>query len=495
MKRTRKRQMAWYLRSFGLFLFILLFSSCEKEPAGEPNPGGGDIVFDVDVGDSDIPYLVIDTRQAEIQNEPKIPAELRVFVKKEEVLSTNIGIEYRGSTSFRISDKKSFGIETWDSDGNDIDVSFFGFPAEEDWILTGHIVNLDGGFIIDRTLMYHYLGYQLYRNMGRYASRSKFVELEINGDYKGVYVFMEKLKRDRNRIDISTLNPSDEDAASITGGYVLKIDKTSGGDLGLVQPPEYFEDNWEDDARYTPEISFRSQYGINGNLLDFEPYGPPYHPNQYLETYFLYEYPAADEITGAQKTYIQDYIHQFETALLTDDFSSPGRTYTDYIDLGSFVDFFIINEVCRNVDGYRLSTYLYKGRGGKLHMGPIWDLNIGYDTGDRVPWDDWVINYNQFVGSDPWMMPFWWPRLMEDPVFRQAVKARWAALRAGALSTPEILRLVDQTAAHLQDNGAVGRNYTRWKIGEGVDYEAAVQSLKSFLETRTQWMDNEISSF
>lgn len=475
------------------FLLLLLFIGCRKENAG---PGsGGDVVFDVEIGASQLPYFYIDTKGAAIQNEPKIPAELRIFVSKTEVLSSYIGIEYRGSTSYRISDKKSFGFETWDAEGNDTDLSILGFPAEEDWILTGHVVNLDGKFIFDRTLMYHYFGYQLFQRMDRYASRCQFVEVEINGEYQGVYVFMEKLKRDKNRIDIASLDPSDNDPASITGGYILKIDKTTGGDLAINQPLDYFNTNWEDDARYTPQISFRSQYDINGNAINFEPYRPPYHPEQYLETYFLYEYPAADEITPAQKTYIQDYVHAFETALLTDDFSTNTRTYTDYIDLASFVDYFLLNELVRNVDGYRLSTWMHKERGGKLKMGPVWDLNIGYDTGDRIPWDDWVINYNNHVSRDAWMMPFWWPRLLEDPVFRQAVKVRWSELRMGALSTASLLGLVDQTAGYLQQNGAVERNYRRWDIGTPVDYETSVESLKNFLEVRAQWMDGAIGAF
>ena len=78
--------------------------------------------------------------------------------------------------------------------------------------------------------------------------------------------------------------------------------------------------NWDDDARYTEENSFRSKYDIDGKLIGFDPYGPPYHGDQYLETYFLYEYPKAENISEAQKEYIQDYIFEFETALLTDDF-------------------------------------------------------------------------------------------------------------------------------------------------------------------------------
>lgn len=84
---------------------------------------------------------------------------------------------------------------------------------------------------------------------------------------------------------------------------------------------------------------------------------------------------------------------------------------------------------------------------------------------------------------------------MEDPLFRRALKTRWAELRFDVLSTAELLNLVDQTAGYLQENGAVNRNYTLWDAGLDVDYEAGIESLKSYLEERTQWMDGEISSF
>jgi hypothetical protein len=476
-----------------IVIFFMALPACQQKE--NPEVPGDEPLFDIETGDSQIPYVVIDTRGVDILNEPKISGEMRIFQEKIMVQEAIIGIEYRGSTSYRLSDKKSFGIETWDENGNDEDVSFFEFPPEEDWILMGHVVNLDEHYIFDRTLMYHYFGYQLSRKIGKYASRCKFVELELNGDYQGVYVFMEKLKRDRNRIDISSLKPADEDPVSITGGYILKIDKTAGGDLALDQPLEYYETNWDDDARYTIENSFRSSYDIYGNQLDFEPYGPPYHSNQYLETYFLYEYPDAEDITNAQKQYIQDYLHDFETALLTDDFSSGSRTYTEYIDHSSFVDYFILNELCRNVDAYRLSTYLQKDREGKLAMGPIWDLNIGYDSGDRVPLDGWVINYNEYVDRDAWMMPFWWPRLMEDPIFTAAIKARWEELRSGILSTSALLDMVDETADYLKSNGAIQRNYSIWDAGLNVNYDESIQHLKSFLEQRSAWMDAQISLF
>lgn len=484
---------------FGILSLFALLISCNKENNENPDDNSDDpnqpVVFAVDIGESVIPYVIINTDGLQIENEPKIPATMKIYRQQDLLHEANIGIEYRGSTSFRLSDKKSFGIETWDVDGNDTDASFFGFPEEEDWILQGHVVNKEENYIFDRTLMYNLLGYRLFEDMGRYASRTEFVEVELNGEYMGVYVFMEKLKRDNNRIDLTNLTPSDNDPATITGGYILKIDKTTGGDLGLNEPLEYFENNWEDDARYQERFSFRSRYDIFGNLLDFEPYRPPYHPDQYLETYFIYEDPKPVDITAEQKEYIQNYIDDFETALRNEDFNSSTRTYTNYIDLNSFVDYFLINELCRNVDAFRLSTFLTKDRGGKLKMGPIWDMNIGYDNGGRIPIDDWVINYNNHVQRDAWSMLFWWPRLMQDPIFREAVRNRWVELRSGVLSDSRLIAKVDAQANYLLDNGAVERNYNVWSIADAVNYQGSVENLKGYLLTRSSWMDDMISGF
>ncbi len=474
---------------FVLVLFagsFLLLCSC-REPAPQ-NKGP----FSVDIGESQIPYITIDTKGTAILYEPKIAATLKVFEKKALVQEQKIGIEFRGKTSYRLSEKKNFNIETVDDAGNDTEVSFFGMPAEEDWRLIGHVVNLKDKYIFDKTLMYNYVGYELSRTIGKYASRTQFVELELNGEYLGVYVLMERLKRDGNRINIKSLSAG---SANITGGYIITIDKASLGDAAIGKPLSYFDNNWDDDARYTAQNSFRSKYDIFKNLITFPPYGAPYHPQKYLETYFLYEYPGVDAITSAQKDYIANYVHLFETALIADNFSAATRTYTNLIDISSFVDYFIINELCRNVDAYRLSTYLQKDRDGKLAMGPVWDMDIAFDNGDRVPIDNWVINYNTYVSSDAWMMPFWWPRLLEDPIFKAAIKQRWAALRTNQYSNGNLIELVTSTAGYLKSNGAVQRNYTKWDQGIGVNYDAAIESLKNFLIQRATWMDAAVARF
>ena len=472
-------------------LFFLLLVSCKKE-YGDLEPEET-VKFAVETGNSELPYIQIKTT-GQILNEPKVAGEMNIYVSKRSVLKTPIGIEFRGSTSFRISDKKSYGIETRDEGGNSADVEVGGFPAESDWILMGDVFSAPGQTIFDPTLMHHYVGYELFRRMGEYASRSKFVELELNGVYMGVYILMEKLKRGPDRIDIKKLEPTDIDTAAITGGYILKIDKTAGGEVAGYHPLEYYLNNWDDDARYIEQNSFRSKYDIFRQLMTASPYGPPYNSNKYLETYFLYEYPRADVITPLQKAYIQKYMNDFETALLADDFVSDKRTYTNYIDRKSFIDFFIINEVCGNVDGYRLSTYMYKNRGEKLKMGPIWDLNIGYNLQDRVPFNDWIINYNTYITSDAWMVPFWWKRLMEDPQFRSELKVRWTELRANVLSTINVLGLTNGTSDYLTKNNAISRNYAKW-TGISVNYSASVSEMNSWLRNRLEWMDSKIMAF
>ena len=141
-----------------LLLFTLLFFyACDDNFLDSSQPNLTEIPsnssFAVDVGSSEIPYITITTNGQTIENEPKIAADLKIYTNQTEVQSQTIGIEFRGSTSFRLSSKKSFGIETWDASGNDIDVSFFGFPPEEDWVLIGDVVSTSENFTFDRTCL------------------------------------------------------------------------------------------------------------------------------------------------------------------------------------------------------------------------------------------------------------------------------------------------------------------------------------------------------
>lgn len=461
-----------------LLFLLLVLASCDRDYAAHS-----------------LPMIEIYT-SSDIRPDVKINGEMTLFLEGEKILESSIGVEYRGSTSYRMSDKKSMSIETRIGD-EARNQSLLGLPAESDWVLMGHVFranNADDFYAFDPTLMHHYISYEWARNMGQYASRCRWVEVTVNGEYLGVYVLMEKLKADAQRIDVG--DPNGTTLPGITGGYILKIDKTSG-DGPTGQPLEYYDNNWGDDAVYKSSNSFRSHYDIYGDTLGIEPFRPPYHDQQWRETYFLYEHPGPAEMNYEQRTYIQNYLHDFEKALAEETFTDVDRRYLDYIDLESFVSGFIINELAGNIDAYRISTFLHKPKNGKLRFGPVWDFNIGYGRQGRVPWDDWIANYNDHVTSDAWMVPFWWQTFLQDPVFQRAVKSRWAELRATTLSDAAVLGLVNETESYLVSHGAVARNYNKWQTlnGTTVDHASEVEFLRNYLNQRLSWMDGEIGSW
>ena len=439
-------------------------------------------------GQSALPKVLIELDGQTIVDEPKTPVRMRVLEQGNLTYDGHAGIEYRGSTSQRLFEKKSYGFETWDASGQDIDVALLGFPEEEDWILYGPYS--------DKTLVRNVWVYGLAREIGEWASRTRFVELEIDGAYQGVYVFMEKVKRDGDRVDIAKLDSDENSGEDVTGGYLLKIDKTTG---------DTDDPDWSGDSRYTEALGFRSSYGVDARRLDYAPYGP----KQGEETYFLYEYPDHEDITPAQKAYIQGYVDAFETALAEGDFSDPAaeREYARYIDVDSFVDFFLLSELAHNADAYRLSTFLHKDKNGPLRMGPVWDFNLslGNDENEfRRSAQTWIWQYNRYLPGDLWLVPFWWERLLGDPAFRARVKVRWGELRGGAFSDAALLGRVDEAAGLLEGDRAVERNFNRWPVigvrvyGNGFvgqTYGEEVAYLKGWIGQRTSWMDARIAEW
>ena len=220
----------------------------------------------------------------EIVDDPKIDAELSV-VEEQTQLKYNIGIEIRGSSS-QMFPKKSYGFETKTDDySDDLDVSLGGFPEEEDWILYGPYS--------DKSLIRNKLTFDLSNSIGYKASKVKFYNLFINNDFKGLYLLMEKIKRDENRVDITKIEDD-----NVEGGYILKIDKptSEGGDCNTC---------------YENSFSFRSSFDTNGNQSSDS------------EIYFIYDYPKPKNITDDQKQFIYSIINEFETILASDNFDDP----------------------------------------------------------------------------------------------------------------------------------------------------------------------------
>ena len=411
---------------------------------------------------SHLPILRINTFGEDIPNEPRIPGTMDIVWNGPDVinhvngapveLSGNITIEKRGQSSLYLFPKVGYTIETKDADGLDADASFLGFPAEEDWVLHGPYA--------DKTLMRNVVAMHIANSLDQYASRTRFVELQINGYYEGIYVMMEKIKRDENRVDIAKLRTEDISGVELTGGYIFKIDK---GD------PDWL-------SQYDMVLS-------PGNKLHFQ-----------------HVYPKRDNIMPEQADYIQSYVDSFENAVLADNYRFGGKRYNEYIDLNSFADQLILNEVTKNIDAYRYSSYYYKKKdsnGGKIHAGPAWDFNLGFGNADfceNYEFGDWMFEYNCHTGN-----PFWWGRMLEDPTFTRVVRCRWEELRQGPLSTPSLHAFIDETAEFLQT--ALNRNFERWPV-MGIyvwpnpmvfnNYNEEVGWLKNFIGNRIQWMDENM---
>lgn len=432
---------------------------------------------------SNLPIVRFNTNTRVIQDEPKIPVQMEIFdkgpgqlnqVSSTPTISTVAGVEFRGSTSqadFYFLPglvKKPYGIELWtDSTGvKSKRLSLVQMPEESDWVLNASYN--------DRSFMRDFIAQSLAGRIGLLHSKAKFVELIINDEYRGVYVLMEKVKQGKNRVPISDLYPTENAGDDVTGGYLLKIDKSSG----------------------SPSSSWKSNYtsGITAT--------------QKCE--FQIEYPQYGIITQQQLIYIRDYINNWENKLMTEDMNDPKASFRDYMDVSSFVNYFILNEVTRNVDGYRLSTYLYKDKeslGGKIKMGPAWDFNIALGNADYLEgWktDGFVYKAMENDGgkNDYWQVPFWWNKLMQDASFRKALATRWKAVRSSFLNTSTLFATIDSAQVALKD--PLTRNFQKYPLmGKkiwpnyyvGASLSDEVNWLKNWIQGRLVWLDAQMAVF
>jgi hypothetical protein len=434
-------------------------------------------VSSVSFTSSNLPIVVINTYGKTIPDEPKIPAAMGIVYNGEGVRNMltdpfnnyngRIDIEVRGSSSQQF-EKKQYGFTTVDSADADLDVSLLGFPTEHTWILSAQYN--------DKSLLRDAFTFLNSREMGRYATRLKYCELVLNGDYRGVYILMEKIKRDKNRVNISKTTAADTTGDALTGGYIIKTDKADHST----------DDGWE--ATYAPFASSTRKY------------------------MYQYDYPDPGEIVPVQKSYIHAFVKTFETVMNSQTYADTATGYPSIIDVDSFVDMVIMNEFSKNVDGYRLSTFFYKDRTSKnkkMFAGPLWDYNLGYGNCNYYSaylasgWQlDALTLDPDFLRSDPFQTPFWWRRLWTDGVFKKKVAIRWTQLRTGMLSIARVTTRIDSLAGVIAE--ARARNFERWPIfGTYVwpnyyistSYEDEILYIKGWIVRRFNWMDNELAAY
>lgn len=443
---------------YQLFTILLLFTNVFST------------IAQVNFTDSNLPIFIINT-DGGIVDEPKVGADLGIIDNNGQRNSLTdafndydgrIGIELRGQTSQFLFDKKSYGFETRDANGENLNVSLLDLPEENDWILYGPFS--------DKTMIRNVLMYELSNQIGMYASRTKYCELVINNEYKGVYVLMEKIKRDGNRVDIAKLNPDEISETDISGGYILKLDKYSWDDQNL----------------------FNSAFASDPNSM-------------------LYQviYPKNDNLQSEQFTYIQDFMYDFEAALSGENYKDETLGYRQYIDVNSFIDFLLLNELGRNPDAYRISTYFHKQHdddGGKLKMGPIWDFNLAFGNVNYCDGDSpmgWAHRFNDICFDDRWQVPFWWNRFLEDPDFVSKLQERWTTLRLDILSSETVLRRLQEIKGDLERSNAINKNFGKWLIlGKyvwpndfvGDSYDSEMNFLEDWITKRFDWLDQSINA-
>lgn len=419
---------------------------------------------------SNLPIVIIRTNGLAILNEPKIVADFEIIYNGPEKINNlndstrhyvgKIGVELRGSSSQDLSPKKPLGIETRLADGEtNLNISILGMPKENDWVLLAPYS--------DKSLMRDALIHRIASEIMPYTSRTRFCELIINGQYQGVYILMEKIKRDKDRVNIPELIPGITGGEALTGGYILKIDKTTGS---------------------TPQGGFNSEY--------FSGSGVP------RRTYYQYEEPEANVINTAQKNYIRTLIHNFESSFNTSKGGDSKEGFRKYADEQSMIDFMILNEVSNNVDGYRLSAYLYKEadkKSTKFKFGPIWDFNLGFGNADYCQGassEVLAFEFNNRCPNDGFTVPFYWPKVFQDSTFASSLYKRWSSLRKNVLSDQKVVFLIDSFNLLLKD--AAPRNFQRWPILNtyvwpnayiGGSYAQEVLYVKEWVLRRMKYLD------
>ncbi len=417
----------------------------------------------VDYTNFNLPLMIINTNGQTIPDEPRIVADMGLINNGEgntnaesddwNEYSGKISIEVRGESSVGFN-KKSYSIELQNEDGSNNNVSILGLPEENDFVLYGPYS--------DKTLIKNVLSYELFRRTGRWAPRTRYIEIILNGDYRGVYVLTEKIKRDKNRVNIDKLTDEDVTPQEISGGYILRHDKRGKLD---------YDDYWT------------------------SPVSQPYHETMWYE----YFDPNYTHLTEDQADYIKDWMKKFDEVMSGKEFNYPVYGYRRYIKTRSFIDMMFLNEISKGIDNYLFSTYFYKENdndGGQLNAGPPWDYNLGYGN----------VNYGQdWNAAESWgwcytqgSRIYWYERLMEDYDYRNQVYCRWTKFRETIYSDENIEGIIDSCVTVLGD--AVNRNYDRYPIlGEYFwpaiyypdTYEEEVDFLKDWLLDRLLWMDGE----
>ena len=317
--------------------------------------------------------------------------------------------------------------------------------AEKDWVLLANYV--------DQTLVRDYLAFSMAEKLNMaFAPSFTLVDVYVNGEYQGNYLLTDQVEVTNNRVDI------EENVPSIDTGYLVEYD------WGVYKPENI--DN-----------------GDNFFLVDNIPFvikSPQYDDDHYSEDH---------------KTFIKNY---FEEVI---DTLKNKEDYSNLIDESTFIDWFIVNEIFKNVDSGYSSIYFYKDKGGLLKMGPVWDLDISSGVPGYLP-EDQRSPEGWYTARGDKNIFFYY--LMQYPEFKSNLKDRWNEVYEDAIYSviEETLFAADSMTQSRYNNfelwDIIGNDYS-WYTSPEVyalkTYDEQVWFLHDFLKTRIEWMNIEINKF
>jgi hypothetical protein len=386
-----------------------------------------------------LPIITINTTNAQqiASKEIYLTGTYRITDVNGDILHEGeLGIKGRGHTTWSMP-KKPYKLKLADS------TALMGMPGNKHWVLLANYS--------DKTLLRNETAFELSRLLApEYTPRSVFVELYLNGAYRGVYQLTEHVRIGKDRVNIPELKVTDTSEENISGGYLIEVDERRG-------------ENYCFDSTKTTMVFCLA------------------NPETLLE-------PGWEQ----HKQYIVNYINQTDAAIFGEQFTDPATGYAAYIDVDSAIHYYLINELFKNVDGnLRVSTFLFKKRGGKLTFGPIWDFDIAIGN----------VNYNDADMTHGWYIrnAAWFKRMFEDPAFEQKVTARWAQMKKDGTLTA-LFQHIDSQAAFLND--AQVNNFEKWpilsiyvwpnRVVTG-SYAGEINAMKEWLSDRIIWMDAQLS--
>lgn len=414
---------------------------------------------------SNLPIVVIDTNGQNIEDvkvtsakkTPKYEADFKIYNSDskgnilcgdEPIVHEKITIGLRGQSSLT-RPKKQFSLKFIEENNEEKAVSLLNMPEDHEWVLNG--------MSADKSLIRNHLAYQVSGEIMEYAPDTRFCEVYIfdhkskeigETSYRGVYMLMEKITRNPERVDLTKV----DDRLAETS-FIIARDKIKEGEPVL-------DSLW---SNLLPEHILNADGVIKKRST------------------LTYVYPGKKKITDKQRNFIKNYIDDFELALYSRNFKDKNVGYRKYINVQSFIDYAIINEFFKNVDGGDVSTYFYRDIGGLLHAGPVWDFDLTLGLPKDSP-------FSTVEGFRMYNTP-WFEQLFRDPYFVDKYITRYKFLRKNVLSEEHLFSVIDSATQELGE--AIQRNNKKWskEMNPEIDYQNEIQQMKEYIKQRAAWMD------